>query len=237
VSDVILILQKLRILDEGILEHRTQVRAREVDLERQLSEENVARSALAVEQRALKESAARRRDAEREVSACRDRKRHFEKQLNVVKNNVEYQALLKEIAAAERTAGEWEDQILEQMEQEELLQARIAKLEQDLTGLAASADAVRTAAAEISERAVREIATLARDRDKLLEQLPANVLGKYERLRESRDEVAIVTVEGGSCTGCHYGLPPQVANQVRQGGKILFCEGCGRFLVSAKPNG
>mgnify|MGYP006286544931 CR=1 FL=1 len=236
-SEPILILQKIHDLDERILEHRAHLQACNSQLQRQLGEETTAREAQAEAKRSLALAANQRRDAEREVATTRERKKHFEKKVNEVKNNTEYQALLKEIANAERTVGEWEDQILELMEKEEAIQSTLATLEEKVR-LASEATAAARAAAEQSAGEVgREMGTLTRRRDALLEQLPVKVLSKYERLRESRGERAIATVADGSCSGCHYGLPPQVLNQVRQAKEILFCEGCGRFLVPVSREG
>ncbi len=45
-----------------------------------------------------------------------------------------------------------------------------------------------------------------------------------------RNSEGIVSVRNGVCSGCHMILPAQFANEVREGGNILFCPYCSRIL-------
>ena len=230
----IAVLQKLSLLDEQVLEARNLVKAREADLERQRGEESVLQGALSAEKKALDEALGRHRDADREVSTCRDRKAHFEKQLREVKTDIEYQTLLREISTMESKASEWEDQILELMEFEEASEAKVGEMSKRLSALGKQTTDLEQVAKDTAAQAQKSIAKLERAREKLLGELNAKILGKYERLRDLRGDLAIVPVIEGACGGCHDGLPPLVANEVRQGQEIRFCEGCGRFLVAAQ---
>lgn len=232
--ETIAVLQKLSLLDERILEALNLVKSREADLERQRGEESVLRDALRAEKTALEDARGRHRDADREATTCRDRKAHFEKQLREVKTDIEYQTLLREIATMERKASEWEDQILELMEFEEASEAKVGEMGKTLSATGKLTADLESLAKKTAAKAQETIAALEVEREKLLGGMQAKILGKYERLRKVRGDLAIVPVIEGSCGGCHYGLPPQVANEVRQGLEIRFCEGCGRFLVAAQ---
>ncbi len=228
------LLQELRRLDSAIAALRTGLQATEGDLQRTESEERLMAEALEREKAKLEASRQKRRAAEVEVGGCNDRKNQFQNQLNVVKNNTEYQALLREIAAAEKRAREWEDVILEAMEEEESGQAKIAKLESDVRGKREISGGERQRLQQQREAADQEIATLTARRDDVLARMEPQVRRKYERLRQARGEVVIVPIVNGACGGCHFRLPPQVVNQVRQGEAMLFCESCGRMLVFDK---
>jgi len=56
------------------------------------------------------------------------------------------------------------------------------------------------------------------------------MLLEYERILNSRDGLAIVTVKGNSCGGCNMLVPPQVINLIKMYEHIITCEMCNRIL-------
>ena len=235
-SDEIAVLRSLRCLDDELVKLQTAIRARESDLQRKIAEEKLVRDTLERDKAKLRETEARRRDANGSVEQCGQQKAHFQKQLMQVKTNIEYQALLREIATSEKRIRELEDIVLEAMEGEEVTKRTIAQLEGDVQAKSEVASAERTVLEADVAKARAESAKLAVARAELLKALRPQTKGKYERLREVKGDTAIVTVEGGSCQGCHYRLPPQVGTLLRGGEQIVFCEGCGRILVADHPN-
>jgi predicted nucleic acid-binding Zn-ribbon protein len=227
----IAILLDLRRLDDQLHALRRSLEARQADWQRRRLEADLVRETHAQERARLEAAARRKREAELEVKSCRARKTQFETQLQGVKTNVEYQALLREIAAMEARAREWEDAILETMELEEATQGTAERLRGELAEKERAAD-------EEGARVEREIAAaraqeaeLEARRVALIEGLGAEARGRYERLRAAKGETAIVAVVQRSCGGCHYNLPPQTVNEVRRAERLILCEGCGRILV------
>lgn len=230
-DDQIAILIELRQLDDKLHDVRRLLDARQADLQRRRLEADLVRETLAQETARLEGAAKRKREAEREVQGSRDAKKKFETQLQGVKTNVEYQALLKEISAMEAKARGWEDVILETMELEEGTQQIAGRLKAEL----AEKDRIATeegaqVASETTEARAQEAQLEAR-RSELIASLAAPARGRYERLRAVKGETAIVAVIHGSCGGCHYNLPPQTVNEVRRNERLILCEGCGRILV------
>lgn len=234
-SNEIAILQSLRHLDDELVRLQTAIRARESDLQRKQAEEKLVRDALERDKAKLRETEARRRDANGSVEQCSQQKAHFEKQLTLVKTNTEYQALLREIAGSEKRIRELEDIVLEAMENEEAAKRSIATLEEGVRGKGVETAAERKVLEGEVAKARAESEKLGAARAELLKALKPQTKGKYERLREVKGDTAIVTVADGSCQGCHYRLPPQVGALVRAGERIIFCEGCGRILVADRP--
>jgi predicted nucleic acid-binding Zn-ribbon protein len=233
--DQIEILGRLRHLDDGIQQLTRAVRARETDLQRTVMEETMVREAFEREKARLGSAEARHRDAELEVKSIQERKAHFEQQLHSVKTNVEYQALLREIAAAEQKIGEWEDKILEAMEEEEGAGRNIARMEKEVGAKEADSAGERKRFEDEKLKTSQRIDELNTERTGLVQKLQGAVRSKYERLCGAKGQTAIVAVREGTCGGCHYQLPPQAAAEVRQGERLVHCEGCGRILVAASP--
>lgn len=230
-DDQIAILLELRQLDDRLHDVRRLLEARQADLQRRKLEADLVRETLAQESARLEGAAKRKREAELEVKQSRDAKKKFENQLQGVKTNVEYQALLKEISAMEAKARGWEDVILETMELEEGTQRIAERLKTELTekDRIATEEGTRVAAETADVRAQEE--QLETRRTGLIASLAAPARSRYERLRAVKGETAIVAVTHGSCGGCHYNLPPQTVNEVRRNERLILCEGCGRILV------
>ena len=73
------------------------------------------------------------------------------------------------------------------------------------------------------EEAETQRAALAKDIDPKL-------ASQYDRVRKARENIAVVTIKGETCQGCHQNLQPQVALEVRMGLKVHQCQSCDRFL-------
>jgi uncharacterized protein len=231
--DQVAILLELRQLDDRLHALHRQVEARQADSQRRRLEADLVRETLAQETARLDAAGRRKREAEQEVKQSRAQKVKYEGQLQGVKTNVEYQALLKEIATMEAKARDWEDVILETMELEEATQRTAERLKADLAGKdrVAGEEGARVERESTEARAQeRELETR---RLELIAGLDAAARHKYERLRAVKGETAIAAVAHGSCGGCHYNLPPQTVNEVRRAERLILCEGCGRILVWA----
>ncbi|MDI9383541.1 MAG: C4-type zinc ribbon domain-containing protein [Verrucomicrobiota bacterium] len=65
----------------------------------------------------------------------------------------------------------------------------------------------------------------------LRDALPAEVVGKYDRLIKGK-KVPVVKVVSGQCQGCFYKLPTGLAMEVKANAGIYECPNCGSFLYS-----
>jgi predicted nucleic acid-binding Zn-ribbon protein len=65
-------------------------------------------------------------------------------------------------------------------------------------------------------------------REKLEEQVPPQLLGRYRRLLE-RSGRAVVPVVANSCTGCFSAIPHSFVSSTHAD-QVLQCEACGRIL-------
>ena len=208
---------------------RTEAIPRELD--RHEADLVVQKRALEEQQARLREYGMERRVLERDADAAKARRRELELKQFQVKNNIEYQAMLREVEEMRRRASDLEDQALKVMGLEEEIQAEIRRL-QELV------DQEERRISGIRERLQGELAEYQRQldaarssRDQLVAQLPPQLRGRYERIRRSKGDMAVVGVVGGACTGCGYQLPPQRINEVHQMDRLVVCEGCGRILV------
>jgi uncharacterized protein len=158
----------------------------------------------------------------------------YEKQLENVKNNREFDALNKEI----------EIQGLEQ----QALDKRIKNTQFDIEQKKISIDALK---AELEGRKLdltnkkgeleNIVAETQKEEDELLKVRAAAVkvaddrlVHSYDRIRKSvKNGIGVATIDRESCSGCFAGIPPQRQSDIKQRKKIIVCENCGRVLTDS----
>jgi len=74
---------------------------------------------------------------------------------------------------------------------------------------------------------------LTKERSELAGKIDEDVLGRFERLFNSKGDAAVVALEHEVCTGCHMKVTTQTAHRVKAGKEIVSCENCGRILYDA----
>jgi uncharacterized protein len=156
----------------------------------------------------------------------------YEKQLDNVKNNREFDALTKEI----------ELQKLEiQLSQKKIREATVTRdtkkeaLDTILAKLGARSKDAENKKVELSkiiEKTEKEEAKLLKESDKARKEIDERLLTSYDRIRKTyRNGLAVVTVARGACGGCFNRIPPQLIIEIGVMKKIIACEHCGRVLI------
>jgi len=156
----------------------------------------------------------------------------YEKQMDNVKNNREYDALSKElemqrleIQLSEKRSREGGSQLSAKKETLKNTDARFKSKEADLK--------------EKKVELEKIIAKTEKDEEKLKKQsvkaqkgIEERLMKSYNKLRSAyRNGVAVATVQRNSCGGCFNQVPPQVQLEIGMRKKIIACEHCGRILV------
>jgi predicted nucleic acid-binding Zn-ribbon protein len=151
-------------------------------------------------------------------------------ELNSVKSNDTYKALLAEIETAKKANSQLENDILEIMEKidAENIAAREKEKELKLKESAIQSD-IKCLEDDLAKLNA-EISKLETERSEYSKGIPSDVLKRYDWIRESREGVAVVAIEGENCCGCNMQLRPQVVNDVIKGQDFVTCDSCSRIL-------
>jgi len=72
------------------------------------------------------------------------------------------------------------------------------------------------------------------DRDQLRSRFDAAALRQYDRLRSTRDGVAVAEVKQRICLGCRVTLTAAYEQRLRHGDALVTCQSCGRILYLSK---
>ncbi len=158
-------------------------------------------------------------------------------QLRTVKNNKEYQALLKEIEEFKEKRSLVEDVMLECLEQidvaEESIEEKRKEYELHSERIKAKGDSIR----ETAERAENKLAALEKDRSRLEEEADPHLLEKlFWVMNRQPDRLAIVPLTNSVCGGCNMNIPPQLYNEAQRNDELRFCPLCERIIFWRKPD-
>jgi predicted nucleic acid-binding Zn-ribbon protein len=147
-----------------------------------------------------------------------------------ISRSKEFAALSKEVEHLRKRQQEDEQQLGELSTSIEAYRTAIADEEAKLAEI--KAEVAREQ--EVSEVRVREfealIGRVSAKRSELEGKLPREIAGRYNRVLERRDGLAVVLTVRGRCTGCNMAAPPQIWVKIQLGREIFQCASCQRFL-------
>jgi len=203
--------------------------ARIGDLETQ---EAALKAQLAALENEMRTAFAQRDNADSEIIALKEKSEKYKTQQFAVRNNREYDALTREMDAAQDTIVRLEKEM-------EMLEGKATLARNDIEGLKARIAELdgalgekRTALAEVTKTTEEEEGRLRHEREKIVHKVPKADLAQYERIRKAKKGKAVVPVRRGACGGCFNRVPPQKLLELRQNSKLYLCEHCGRIIVS-----
>lgn len=185
---------------------------------------------------ALKKKSA---DENNKIADAKAQIEKYTKQLDVVRNNKEYDILSKEIEfqtlevqlgekhlnenARIADAKKAEIKVTEELlaDSQHILKEKQAELEEIVSETKADEEELRTRAKELEENFDDE-----------------RLMTAFKRIRKNaRNGLGIVTIERDACGGCFNRIPPQKQTEIRMHKKIIVCEYCGRILIDPKLAG
>ena len=192
-----------------------------------LQELKAEHAALAQELEDLK---TQRRAVEGDIAELEESIKKSRQRLMEIKSNIEYRAMLKEIAYKEDQRDKTETRLLEGLELIEAKTQALAALDLEIREqqaiLAREDEKVKTQLKELK----KELAGLEKQRGGLRKGMPAQLIKRYEFIRERRNGTAIAPVREGVCLGCNMNILPQQFIDLQKGDEILQCPHCQRIL-------
>ncbi|MBN1471618.1 MAG: hypothetical protein JW925_07545 [Syntrophaceae bacterium] len=147
-----------------------------------------------------------------------------------VKNNKEYQAMLKEIETAEASRSDVETAIISILDEldkltvsvkqdEEVMKHNKNKYEQEKKALEDDLNAVDS-----------DMIACEQKRTELQNDVPADLMAKYEKIKKRNKGIGVTSVWKAVCNGCHVNIPPQLYNEIQKSEEMFSCPNCNRIL-------
>jgi len=188
----------------------------------------------------IEEARAERRAAEAALQDCGAKLEHFQEQVNRVRTQREYSAILQEIDLVKEHTRALDDEALAAMERQDEAETELGTLREGF----AETEAQYQVEIEKWEAAKPGVASEAEDlRAKitaLRHEVPASGLLLFERLRDVTNGNALAIVQeirrlqrGPSmwhCSACNYNVRPQIIVEIKNNGSLVQCDSCKRLL-------
>ncbi|MDD5465220.1 MAG: C4-type zinc ribbon domain-containing protein [Candidatus Omnitrophica bacterium] len=221
---------KLQELDSEIYALGTEKAAKPQEISALLASFEAKKQGLAELEKKSLEIQKKRKEKELELATNAEAVKKLQGQLYSLKTNKEFQAMQQQIADSKTDGSVIEEAILICFEESDKIKSRIEeenlKLKNEEKIFSEQKKKVEARVKEIDDR----LSQLDAQRKQAVADIDPKMLREYERILQSRDGLAIVTVKDNSCGGCHMLLPPQVINLIKMYEHVTTCEMCNRIL-------
>jgi len=192
-------------------------------------------------QTAVEDLTAEQRKVDLDVEQVKARRVRDQERMaqGLISNPKDLERMQGELESLQRRITSLEDDELEVM-------ARLEDAEKDLDALTTQVATTDDRLAELADARDRKLAdldeqlrTTADERGPVVAGLPADLLALYERLRASKNGIAVGALRARECGGCRLSLDPSELASIRSApaDEVLRHEECQRILVRTPESG
>ena len=162
----------------------------------------------------------------------------YQRQLDDVKNNREYDTLTKEIEFQTLEIELCNKKIKEAFIKVDECKRDLEKADALIADRQQALEEKRNELDEIMEETKEEEDKLKAKAKELEEKIEPRLLSSFKRIRKgARNGLGIVTVQRDACGGCFAKIPPQRQLDIKMHKKVIVCEYCGRIIVDPELAG
>ena len=228
------LLYRLQTLDLTL----AQRRARLAEIVAELGKDEsvaLARQGLDAANQALKPWQARSRDLDLENKSLTQKIQTTDRTLysGTIGNPKELQDMQEEAASLRRRQDQLESELIEAMLHVDEGQAAVDEAQRALDAAQAAWAGSQADLLAERQRLEHESNDLEAQRARAASPIEAAALSKYESMRLKKHGLVVALLEGDSCARCGVEQTSMIAQQVRQGAELVYCESCGRILATA----
>jgi len=178
---------------------------------------------------------ARRAEYEAAIKKIGDGMAKTKERLLEVKNNKEYQAMLKEIETAEKTGSETETRMIALLEEMDRLSVQVREDDEALKQETLRYEQDKKAVEEDLNAVDADVESWTRKRTELQQKISADLLARYEKVKKRNNGLGVISVWKAVCGGCHMNIPPQLYNELQRSDEMLSCPNCNRIMYFKTP--
>jgi len=166
------------------------------------------------------------------IDQAKDLRKKYEEKLKNVRNNREYNSIVKEqeyqdleIQLAEKKINQFKEQIEQKNES-------ISELNEKIKERSDHLKAKKKELSSIMKETEKEENVLVKKSTEFEKLIEEHLIEAYKRIRNSvKNGLAIVPVQRGAAGGSFFSIPPQVQLEIASRNKIIIDEHSGRILV------
>ncbi len=154
----------------------------------------------------------------------------YKSQRNLVTNNKEYEAIIKEIDFRESV-------VIEEEERARVLAEDLAENKNQLESRKKILESRSAMLSEKQDELEQKLNDTQEDEKKLIEKrkllvakIDKHLYNLYLRVYNSKGRLAVVPADEGFCGGCYTVLPSQKLSELRRRDSVVQCDACSRIL-------
>ena len=179
--------------------------------------------------------AARQGSIEKQIAASAKRRHEIEQRMlsGDMSASRDLQAMDTEVHHLAERQAVLEEQELELLEEEDPLDTALAENTSSAEAMVAEEERLRLAVAANESDIDAEIETELAARAVQAAVLPADLVARYEKIRDHLGGVGAARLIENHCDGCHLVMPSMEVERIRRlpADQIATCDQCGRILV------
>jgi predicted nucleic acid-binding Zn-ribbon protein len=173
------------------------------------------------------------RETETELNMNAPRIEKSKEKLRAVKNNKEYQSLLKEIEDLKNKSSLMEDDMLECLEAIERSEVSLKESEAEFKAIEDRIQQEKETVAKESEKGRLELETLNKEWEQVALAVDPAIMRTFEKIRQKVGGVTIAPVINAVCQACNMNIPPQLYNELLRFDSLKYCPNCQRIIYPA----
>jgi predicted nucleic acid-binding Zn-ribbon protein len=230
-------LLELQDVELQIVDIRRQLAQKERLVRRQTAKLQAIRDKLAAEREIARRTQMEVDGLDLDLKTRTIQVNRLREQLNTVRTNKEYAAVLAQLNSQKADASQLENRALQMMEGLEAKRKSLAEREEEERAEAARLAELKTQADRVCNTFAEKLAALERRRKAATNGLGRDVIVLFERLSERYEGEVLARIERThprrdefSCGGCHMTLSAELANTLLVRDDVLTCHNCGRIL-------
>jgi predicted nucleic acid-binding Zn-ribbon protein len=173
---------------------------------------------------------ARHTESENKIKKLNDGMVKTKERMLEVKNNKEYQAMLKEIEIAESSRGDIETSIISILEELDKLSILVKKDDETLKQSRNEYEQEKKIIEDDLNTIDADVVDWEKKRIDLQKSVSDDLLARYEKIKKRNKGVGVISVWKAVCNGCHMNIPPQLYNELQKSNELLSCPNCNRII-------
>lgn len=179
----------------------------------------------------LRAAESKKKDKEIEVQSTEQHIQKCDGQLNQIKKNDEYKAMLVQIDDMREKKDKLEEDILKIMDEIETIQKDLAVEQEQLNKDKAVLQEKEAEVQKVMDGVQQQLDELLSQRKMYTEKISKEILRIYEHILAKRQDAALASVgEDGVCSACHMILLEDIIDKARGGNVLVTCDTCSRIL-------
>jgi uncharacterized protein len=171
------------------------------------------------------------RAAESDLQLSQSKIESSQEKLRAVKNNKEYQSILKEIDDMKKAGAKTEDMMLNDLEAIDGAKSEVASQKEAYANKEQEIEVQKAEIGTQEKKNLKRLTQLDKKFAEISKKLDEKLINTYNRVKQKQNgRAAIVAAKDSVCNGCHLNIPPQMYNELQRCDCLEFCPHCQRII-------